>query len=305
MAARGVPTIMQCSGCGATLAFEKIALSLSCGYCDSPIVDEPRATATLDAVVPFALPARGAIEGVRAYLDGRRLAPADLRTVRLHPRELRGVLVPFWVYAGTIRSKYQARVGVDWFRSETYTDKQGKERKRQVRETEWFRVEGSAAHQIDDHLVCASRGLAASEAATLGEFDLGHARPYDPRLLSGFEAELPSLATREGDRNAQAQLREAERVRIREQLLPGDRNRLDDVSSDLRLSDRRLVLLPVWILSYRYRDELRRVLVNGQSGAVSGDVPLDRAKLAALALIAAALLIAFVILARWLDGAWS
>ncbi len=35
----------------------------------------------------------------------------------------------------------------------------------------------------------------------------------------------------------------------------------------------RLVLLPVWLAGYRYRGQRHQVLVNGQTGAVAGEVP--------------------------------
>jgi hypothetical protein len=39
------------------------------------------------------------------------------------------------------------------------------------------------------------------------------------------------------------------------------------------------VLLPVWIMAYRYRDQLFRVLINGQTGKLSGEAPFDWTKL--------------------------
>lgn len=277
-------TTLQCSGCGATLAFKDAALSLRCAYCDSPMVDEQRARASIEKVVPFALPARGALERVRTYLDSRWLAPADLRRTRIDARGLRGVLVPFWVYSATIRSEYRARVGIDWYRKVKKKDKEGKQVVEQVRETQWFRLEGSAGHQVEDHLVSASVGLSAEETGMVGTFDLGHVRAYDARILSGFEAELPSRSARGGDRQALSELREAERARVLAELLPGDRNRIEDIHSEVRLGERQLVLLPVWILTYHYRDEVRRVLVNGQSGEVGGRVPVDKWKVAGLVL---------------------
>jgi hypothetical protein len=38
------------------------------------------------------------------------------------------------------------------------------------------------------------------------------------------------------------------------------------------------VLLPVWIVAYRYRDQLFRFLINGQTGQASGQAPVSWAK---------------------------
>jgi hypothetical protein len=293
--------VLHCTGCGATVAFAESALSTACSYCDSPMVDEDRATMSIDGVVPFRIPRRGAVELIRAHLDGRRWAPPSLRKLRVHGRGLRGVLVPFWVYEGVVRSEYRAKIGLHWYRSETYTDAEGKQQTRRVRETEWRRLRGTAARQIEDHVVSASLGLPEPEANALAPFDLGWVTSYDPRLLSGFEAELPTVAELDADQTALAELREAEAERIRLELLPGDVNRLDRISSEVELASRRLVLLPVWISVQRHGDAVLRLLVNGQTGRVIGRVPVSKAKIAALVLLVALVIAAFVLFA-WLGG---
>ena len=40
------------------------------------------------------------------------------------------------------------------------------------------------------------------------------------------------------------------------------------------------VLLPVWIMAYRYRDQVFRFLVNGQTGQCTGTAPTSYAKIA-------------------------
>jgi hypothetical protein len=293
--------VRHCTGCGATVVFDGPALSIACSYCDSPMVDEGRASAAIDAVVPFQIPKRGAIERLRMYLEGRRFAPTELRRLRVHGRGLRGVLVPFWVYEGVVRSEYRAQIGVDWYRRETYEDRDGKTRTREVRETEWFPLSGTAARQIEDHVVSASVGLPAHEANPLEPFDLGRATRFDPRLLSGFEAELASVASGDAERIAIAELRDAEGARIQRELLPGDRNRLDWIASEVEIRARKLVLLPVWIANYRHGDVVLRLLVNGQTGEVVGRVPVARRKVALVVALALAVLVIAVLLA-WRFG---
>jgi hypothetical protein len=53
------------------------------------------------------------------------------------------------------------------------------------------------------------------------------------------------------------------------------------------------VLLPVWLASYRWRGKVYRVVVNGRTGAVSGERPYSPWKIAfavVLALMLAAIL---------------
>jgi len=62
-----------------------------------------------------------------------------------------------------------------------------------------------------------------------------------------------------------------------------------------------LVLLPVWVGAYRYRGKIYRVLVNGQTGKVAGDRPVDQLKVTLLILLIVAALIPLVVgLFLWL-----
>ncbi|WP_146658495.1 hypothetical protein [Enhygromyxa salina] len=304
MAGQASAMIRQCTGCGASSWFDGPALSTACSYCDSPMVDEARAATAFHSIVPFRVPERAALDALRAYLDGRRFAPRELRDLRLRRRGLRGVLVPFWVYEGVVRSEYRAKVGVYWYREESYKDPNGTTKTRRVRETEWFPLRGSAARQVEDHVVSASVGLPEREANALGPFDLGWATRYDPRLLSGFEAELPTIDEIDAEHTARDELRDAEAFRIQRELLPGDTNRVDWISSEIDVKSRRLVLLPVWIATARHGERVVRLVVNGQTGRVVGRVPVSKQKVAALVLAILTLVGVVALLGRWL-GAWA
>ena len=44
----------------------------------------------------------------------------------------------------------------------------------------------------------------------------------------------------------------------------------------------RLALLPVWLGAYHYGGKVFQVLINGQTGKVAGDKPVDQVKVAAV-----------------------
>ncbi|HEX5103143.1 MAG TPA: zinc ribbon domain-containing protein, partial [Pirellulaceae bacterium] len=41
-------------------------------------------------------------------------------------------------------------------------------------------------------------------------------------------------------------------------------------------------LLPVWIMAYRYKDQVHRFLMNGQTGKSTGTAPISYHKIAAV-----------------------
>lgn len=55
------------------------------------------------------------------------------------------------------------------------------------------------------------------------------------------------------------------------------------MEADIREEDWRYLLLPVWVLTYQGKDQKRYYYaMNGQTGKISGKLPLDKKKLLAL-----------------------
>jgi len=265
-----------------------------CAFCESPLVDVEGEAEPPDRLAPFRIAREAAADRLGDYLAGRWFAPESVRRAGT-PERLRGVLVPFWSYEAVARSRYTARVGIWWYRTETYVTTEivdGKPRTvtrtRQVRETEWFPTAGSHVATYADHLVSGSAGLAEAEANALEPFDLGPARPFAPALLAGWTAERATIDHARARAVAASELEARENDAIR-RFLPGDEVTSVQSETAVDVSGVGLVLLPVWIATYRHAGDVFRVLVNGQTGEVVGRPPRSTAKVVA-AIVAALLL---------------
>ncbi len=90
-------------------------------------------------------------------------------------------------------------------------------------------------------------------------------------------------------------MEELERAACQSQYVPGNaRNvhvniRIEGLTSEP-------VLLPVWIMAYRYGEELFRFLVNGQSGRATGRAPLSWRKIGSAIGIGVAAVVAIVVI---------
>ena len=67
--------------------------------------------------------------------------------------------------------------------------------------------------------------------------------------------------------------------RIRGEFLPGDELSLSHISSAVDVQSCEIVLLPVWILAYRYGGKPYRVVVNAVTGQVNGERPWSPIKI--------------------------
>jgi len=81
-----------------------------------------------------------------------------------------------------------------------------------------------------------------------------------------------------------------------EQYVPG---KCRNVKANVRMEDFAGVpmLLPVWVMAYRYNDKVFRFLVNGQTGKATGEAPTSVKKVLGAAGIAIAVIVIFLLIA--------
>jgi hypothetical protein len=56
------------------------------------------------------------------------------------------------------------------------------------------------------------------------------------------------------------------------------------------------MLLPVWVMAYRYEEQVFRFLINGQTGRATGKAPISWLKIATAIGIAAAVVIVILLI---------
>ena len=286
---------LRCQSCGADLVVAEELRTTVCPYCAAPsVVERP---ASVDRPAPtfalgFAMTQPSAAERVKHWLRTRHpWSHSGLKRAPL--QDVRGVYVPAYLYSALAQSEYSASIGEDYTETETYTTTEnGKTvtKTRTVVKTEWRSLQGEHAEYVPDVLVTASRGLSNAELEQIEPFDLRMMARYEPALVAGWVAEEPSLSRDECLRQA----REEALARVARRLgafMPGDSHRMQDVDTQLSEESLEVCLVPVWVLAARYDPEKPplRVVVNGQSGEVHGEVPISWVKVA-LTVVGVALL---------------
>jgi len=277
----------RCENCGAQVATVPDQRSYVCPFCDSTYVVEipPEETGRQppEFVIGFAVTRDVALEKFHAWLaDNAWFRPGDLRMAKIEEK-LKGVYLPFWSFSMLAQSGWSARIGEYWYRTETYTTTEnGKSvtKTRTVRETEWWSLAGNHHQYYSGYLVSGSRGLPQSEAQRIKPFRMAGLKRYAPRFLAGWLAEEYSVEREAALAHCRQEFFRREQQNVAH-FLPGDEHRELRVDTEFSHVNSDLVLLPVYLLSYRYRERLFRFMVNGQTGKIAGDKPLSRMRVAA------------------------
>jgi hypothetical protein len=92
---------------------------------------------------------------------------------------------------------------------------------------------------------------------------------------------------------AHAGLEEQERAACRQYVPANSRNLQVNIRVEGLTGEP--VLLPVFVMAYRYKDQVHRFLVNGQTGKCTGTAPTSYSKIAGAVAIVIGLILAIII----------
>jgi hypothetical protein len=268
----------ECQGCGASMSYDASVRALRCPFCGSERLTEQSDSKEIapSAVVPFQVPRDQANSLLRSWLGKGFWRPGDLakqaEVVKMQP-----VYVPYWVFEATTHTYWTADT------SQTPFGARG----------DWYPLFGEHQGAYADVLVGGSGALAPAETSALCPFDCSAGLPPDEVDLENITLERFGVPRKYARPLARTGLESLEMQAIAPSI-PG-RNR--NLKVNTRITDliSRPMLLPVWIMAYRYEDEVFRFLINGQTGRATGRAPVSWLKIAAAIGIAVAVIVAVML----------
>lgn len=296
---KGGKTI-QCESCGAVAVVDTQAQR--CAFCDSPsviVLDEDQPMVMPESVLPFGIQKDVAQQRFKAWIGSRWFAPSDL-SKRARSMAIRGVYLPYWTFDSQTESDYAGYRGDYYYDTVHYTDAEGRTQTRTVQRTRWSSASGHISRFFDDVLVPASKSLDESLSSALDRWDLSALQPFNPAYLSGFLAERYQVELEHGFARAKEMMSVAIESNVRMDI-GGDVQRISQVHTNHHATTFKHLLLPVWLSSYRYGDQVYQFAVNAQTGAVVGKRPYSWIKITA----ATILIIGLVVLLVWLGQTYG
>lgn len=275
---------VKCRSCGGTVVFSGTLTSSECPYCGSPIQREHVHSAThripVDGVLPFHVDHKQAAARLKAWVSSRWFAPNEFLKRGIEGK-FNGVYLPYWTYDTLTYNAYWGERGEDYWETVGTGNQQ-----RRVLKTRWYSESGEFQQFFDDVLVVASRGLPLEYLTNLEPWPLTKCIPFTQQVLAGFLARTYDVELEDGFRDAKARIDAAIHTQTCRRI-GGDRQRVDSIKSNYDAITFKHLLLPVWMLAYRYHDEPYRIFVNASSGEIQGERPYSWVKITFAALAAA------------------
>ena len=286
-----------CESCGAQLLTDDTTAVTNCPYCGNPAVLPGQLENALrpELVIPFRYTKQQAIDALKAYYKDKKFLPNGFADEN-HLQEIQGVYVPFWLFD----AKAQGSATFDATRTTAWADS-----KNNYIKTDHYKATRKGSVEFSRVPVDASSKMPDAHMDAIEPFDYSDLQPFSMGYLPGY-------VTDRYDEDADFCRPRAE-GRIEQtttDLLGGTVVGYESVVPETcdvspTWGNAAYALLPVWMLHTKYNGRDLLFAMNGQTGKLIGDLPVDKGKVAlhflALFVPIAVLLVAliFVFLARW------
>jgi predicted RNA-binding Zn-ribbon protein involved in translation (DUF1610 family) len=278
-----------CKSCGGESIYDALEIASVCPFCGSNQVMEAfdQNTMAPGGVVPFAVTDKQASDLFKTWIKKKWFCP-KMAKESAKAQNFKGIYLPYWTFDAKTYSEYVGEYGIDKKRDDRII-------------TNWYAVRGSSNLAFDDELVCATTRHSQSMLQGIEPYRTAENKTYKPEYVAGFAAERYSI----GIKDAWEMAKQSMKFKIRNNIETGiKRQHRADRVRNLRITTKysgltyKYLLLPIWISSYKYQDKVYQFMVNGQTGKVSGKIPISVPKVI-LTVAGAILLLA---LFMWLNS---
>lgn len=276
----------HCPSCGAELLCAAATAATSCPYCGNPSVVPAQLDGVLrpELVIPFQLDKEAAKAALRKHYAKKRLLPRAF-IAENHIEEIQGIYVPFWLFDAEL----DADVYYDATRS--HTRETHNER---IVTTEHFRLHRAGKLRFERIPADASQRMPDAHMDAIEPFDFSQLKPFAMAYLAGYLADKYDVTAEQCLSRVRGRAEQTAREAMRNSCI--GYATVSERRADLQLHSGKVhyALLPVWMLATRWHDQCFLFAMNGQTGKLIGDLPVDRGRYWKLFSISAALAAAAV-----------
>ena len=260
----------NCPSCGAELICDESTAATSCPYCGNPTVIPSQFSGGLkpELIIPFKLDKEAAKKALQEYYKGKKFLPKSFSD-KNHIEEIKGVYVPFWLFDCQLSGDivYNGVVSKTYRRGNC-----------EITERDHYIVEREGSIGFERIPVDASTKMPDTHMDAIEPFDYSEFQPFSTAYLPGFLADKYDVSMEES------------RDRVEERALNTTENEfrstavgytsLSEFSNHLVVEEAKgtYALLPAWMLSTKWNGQNYLFAMNGQTGKLIGDLPIDMKK---------------------------
>ena len=274
--------VYKCMHCGAEIITAAGTVATTCGYCGRAIAFANKLQDEFKplAIIPFSVTKKKALQILEKYLKRSWLTPRKY-IENVKATKIVGMYCPYWLHSydcdataeveGIERhDKSTTRVTIDMGGHATFKY-----------------IPTDALSHIDDKLTDA-----------IEPFDYSHAKKFDPAFMAGFYSERfnddPESAFQKSRKKSEMVMKQCLEVKAGRY----DETKIKTYSDRVTNYSSINVMMPIWVVHTEYAGKKYTYVINGDTGAIAGDIPVSNLRWALISLASGASVLLLSLLAN-------
>lgn len=259
-----------CPSCGAEVVTDHNTMATECCYCGNPTMIPKNFGGMLkpDYIIPFQKTKEDAVAALKAFYKGKLLLPAAF-TANNRVESIQPMYVPFWLFDSSVSAHASFRAT----KSVVYDD--GDET---VTETSHFACERDGSMAFQRIPVDGSRKMDNDYMESIEPFDYRALVPFSTAYLTGYLADRYDEDAETSAPRADKRVEQSVLGVLEDSVQGYDTVNLEDSAIIKEKSAVSYGMVPVWILTTRYKNHPYTFMMNGQTGKIVGSLPADKRK---------------------------
>ena len=257
-----------CNSCAGEIVADETTGATECPFCGNPVVMTGHFSGSLkpDLVIPFKLDKKAAMEALRKHYSKKPLLPKVFKDEN-RVNEIKGIYVPFWLFDTDANGfvRYNATRVRHWADSSyNYT------------ETSHYRVIRAGKIGFENVPVDGSSKMDDVLMESIEPFDISEGVDFNTAYLSGFFADKYDVDAESSINRANERIRHSTEDAFASTVIGYTSVIPTSTNIGLNNGRARYALYPVWVLNTRWNDKNYTFAMNGQTGKLVGDLPMDK-----------------------------
>lgn len=261
----------SCPSCGAVLVCHSNTAATSCPYCDNSAIIEEQLSDELkpDYIIPFALGRQGAVNALKSYFKDRPFLPGKFKTDAVF-ENIQGIYQPFWLFDGLAAGKVDYD-GVKVIEKSSY--------EYDIIIRRHYNIRRGGHMRFEKVPVSASNRLPREYMDSIEPYDYKGLKRFSTGYLPGFMAESHNVSVDECKEQAHERCRHSLEHEFEKELAQYDELSCLSSRISVRPGQVHYALFPVWIMTVKWMGGRYVYAINGQTGKLTGKVPLSYPKI--------------------------
>ncbi len=262
-------TVYNCPRCGGEVISLNNQVVSNCSYCGEQVklssrmmkIEKPK------AIIPFEITKDKCIRTFKEKMSKAPCVPDDFKSEGSLDG-FRAIYMPHWVYKGEQKGDVSYIVH---------------ERPKKNSASYYYYVNGAVDLTYEGMEHDASSSFPDSMSELLAPYDMSKMVDFAPGYYAGFYADAPDVASDVYKYEAECSMVNTTKALLTR--MSETEGMIENYSSDVwrnvvhsEITDSYIAMLPVWFMTYRSKDRVSYITMNGQSGRMAFDIPVSKPK---------------------------